>query len=97
MARETPEEKARAQLLAQVLGAAAAAPGAGEHPGHWSLHHIALPAGPGDFTPQPAPEYVEEEYGVFAQLAEMLGVGELLGLDGGRGPLPAEAQAEAGQ
>ena len=73
MAGQTPEEEARARLHAQVAGAAAAAPAMGMHEGHWSLHHIALPAGmPSDFTPYPAPEYAEEELSLFGELLERL-------------------------
>jgi hypothetical protein len=79
---QTPEEKARARLLAQVLGAAAAAEARGQHEGHWQLHHIALPRRPGDFTPYPAPEYVEEEFGILALLGELLGLEHYLGAPG---------------
>jgi hypothetical protein len=73
MARQTPEEEARARLRDQVAGAAAAAPAIGMHEGHWSLHHIALPAHmPGDFTPVPAPEYAEEQLSLFGELLERL-------------------------
>ena len=42
--------------------AARAAEVNGQHEGHWSLHHIALPREmPGDFTRIPVPEYAEEE------------------------------------
>ena len=47
---QTPEENARTMLQAPVTSAAAAAPVAGKHEGHWYLHHIALPSGLGDFT-----------------------------------------------
>ena len=91
MARQTPEQEARARLQAQVAGAAAAAPAMGVHEGHWSLHHIALPADmPSDFTPVPAPEYAEEQYGILALL------GELLGLDAGHARVTAEHELEAG-
>jgi hypothetical protein len=80
---QTPEEKARARLLAQVLGAAAAAEARGQHEGHWTLHHIALPRGMrGDFAPYPAPEYVEEEFGILALLGELLGLEHYLGASG---------------
>jgi hypothetical protein len=79
---QTLEEKARARLVAQVLGAAAAAEARGQHEGHWQLHHIALPRGPGDFTPYPAPEYVEEEFGILALLGELLGLEHYLGAPG---------------
>jgi hypothetical protein len=79
MRHQTPEDKARARLLGQVTAAAAAAPGTGKHPGHWQLHFIALPDGPGDFTPYPAPDYVEEQLSplgeLLERLAEMLGPG----------------------
>jgi hypothetical protein len=91
MAGQTPEEKARARLQAQVSGAAAAAPGRGVHEGHWSLHHIALPTDmPGDFTPVPAPEYAEAQFGILALL------GELLGLDADHDRVAAERGLEAG-
>ena len=91
MAGQTPEQEARARLQAQVAGAAAAAPATGVHEGHWSLHHIALPADmPGDFTPVPAPEYAEAQYGILALL------GELLGLDAGHARVTAEHELEAG-
>jgi hypothetical protein len=32
------------------------------------LHHIALPGGPGDFTPYQAPEYVGEQLSPFGDL-----------------------------
>jgi hypothetical protein len=92
MAQQTSEEQARARLQAQIAGAAAAAPSAGLHEGHWQLHHIALPADmPGDLTPVPVPDYAEAQFGIFALL------GDLLGLDGERGPLPATPELEAGQ
>ena len=51
MAPQTPEEQARARLQAQVFAAAAGSAATGTHEGHWSLHHLALASGPGDFTP----------------------------------------------
>jgi hypothetical protein len=90
---QTPEEKARARLLAQVLGSAAAAEAAGKHEGDWRLHHVALPAGRGDFTPYPLPEYAEEELSPFSQLLERLA--EELGLDHAR--TIAQRGLEAGQ
>jgi hypothetical protein len=89
---QTPEEKARAILQARVTAAAAAASVAGKHEGHWHLHHIALPGGPGDFTPYEAPEYVEEELSPLGELVEHLT--ELLGLDHAR--VIAERGLEAG-
>jgi len=84
---QTPQEKARARLLAQVRGAAAEA--SGQHEGHWSLHHIALPREmPGDFTRIPVPEYAEEELSPFGELLEYLA--GALGLD------RAQVIAEAG-
>jgi hypothetical protein len=41
--------------------------------------HIALPGGPGDFTPYEAPEYVEQELSPLGQLVEHLA--EVLGMD----------------
>ena len=82
MAHQTPEERARATLQAQIAGAAAASPAMGVHEGHWQLHHIALPRGPGDFMPYPVPEYVEEEFGILALLGELLGLEYYLGAPG---------------
>jgi hypothetical protein len=65
---QPPQDKARPRLQAQVTAAAAAAPIAGKHQGHWHLHHIALPVGPDDSTPYQAPEYELPE-----RLAEALG------------------------
>ena len=56
----------------------------GMHPGHWELHHIALPVGgPGDFTPYPVPEYAEETFGPHDPLLGWLG--ELLDIDHAKG------------
>ena len=86
---QTPEEKARARLLTQVLGAAAAAEASGQHEGHWGLHHIALPGKmSGDFTRTQVPDYVEEEFFPFGELLGYLA--EVLGLD------HAQAIAECG-
>jgi hypothetical protein len=82
MPHQTPEQKARARLQAQVTAAAAAARGAGKHPAHWQLHHIALTSGPGDFTPYPAPQYAEDELSPFGELLERLA--EILGPDHAR-------------
>jgi hypothetical protein len=90
---QTPEMKARARLLAQVLGAAAAAEAAGKHEGDWRLHHVALPVGPGDFTPYPVPEYAEEQLSPLGQLLECLA--EVLGPDHARAI--AQRGLEAGQ
>ena len=90
---QTPQEKAWARLLAQVLGASAAAEAAGKHEGDWRLHHIALPAGPGDLTPYPVPEYAEEELSPLGQLLERLA--EVLGPDYARAT--AQRGLEAGQ
>ena len=90
---QTPEEKARARLLAQVNGAAAVAEASGQHEGHWSLHHIALPRKMhGDFTRIPVPEYAEEELSPFGELLEYLA--GALGLD--RAQAIAERDIEAG-
>jgi hypothetical protein len=43
------------------------------------VHHIALPGGPGDFTPYEALEYVEERLGPLGELVEHLA--EVLGMD----------------
>jgi hypothetical protein len=82
MPHQTPEDKARAQLHAQVTAAAAAAHGAALHPAHWQLHHIALTGAPGNFTPYPAPQYAEEELSPFGELLERLT--EMLGPDHAR-------------
>ena len=76
-ARQTSDERAREQLRGQVTAAAQAAALDWRHPGHWELHHIALPGdGPGDFTPYRAPEYAEHGLSPLAfleHLAEILG------------------------
>jgi hypothetical protein len=90
---QTPEEKARARLRAQVSRAAAVAEVSGQHEGHWSLHHIALPREmPGDFTRIPVPEYAEEELSPFGELLEYLAWA--LGPD--RAQVIAERGIEAG-
>jgi hypothetical protein len=93
IAPQTPEEKARARLHAKVTAAAAAATAAGKHEGHWHLHRIALPVGPGDFTPYEALDYAEEELSLFGELLEHLA--EALGPDHGRAI--AQRGLEAGQ
>jgi hypothetical protein len=92
MAHQTPQ-KARTWLYAQVTAAAAAATAAGKHEGHWHLHYLALPAGPGDFTPYQAPEYAEEELSPFGELLQHLA--EALSPD--HAPAIAERGLEAGQ
>ncbi len=63
-------------------------------PGHWHLHHIALPDGrPGDFTPYRAPEYAEQQTGVHEPLLEWLA--GLLTLD--HAAAVAQRGLEAGQ
>ena len=67
----------------------------GKHPGHWHLHHIALPAaGPGDFTPYRAPDYAEETFGPHEPLLELLG--ELFDIDHAKGIARRGLEAEAG-
>jgi hypothetical protein len=78
MAHQTPQQ-ARARLHAQVTAAAAAATVAGKHERHWHLHHIALAAGPGDFTLYQALEYAQEKLSPVAELLERLA--EALGPD----------------
>jgi len=79
-ASKTPAERAREQLHRQVSAAAAAAAADWRHPGHWELHHIALPGGgPGDFTPHRQPEYAEHGLSPAATFLDRLA--ELLGLD----------------
>jgi hypothetical protein len=76
-ASKTPAERAREQLHRQVTAAAAAAAADWRHPGHWELHHTALPGdGPGDFTPYRAPDHAEHGLSPLAfleRLAEILG------------------------
>jgi hypothetical protein len=93
MRHQTPEYEARARLLGQVTAAVAAAPGAGKHPGHWHLHHIALPDGPGDFTPYQAPEYAEDGLWPFGEWLKVLA--DVLGPDHAQGI--ARRGLEAGQ
>ena len=93
MRHQTPEDEARARLQARITAAAAAATTAGKHEGHWHLHHITLPVGPGDFTPYQAPEYAEEELSPFGELLERLA--EALGPDHARAI--AQRGLEAGQ
>jgi hypothetical protein len=92
MAHQTPEE-ARTRVRAQVTGAALAAPSAGLDPAHWQLHHIALPAGPGNFTPYQAPGCIEEELSPFGEWLEALA--DVLGPDHAQGI--ARRGLEAGQ
>jgi len=92
MAHQTPQQ-ARARLHAQVTAAAAAATAAGKHEGHWHLHYIALPGGPGDFTPYEAPEYAEEDLSPFGELLQRLA--EALSPD--HALAIAERSLEAGQ
>jgi hypothetical protein len=49
------EKTTRAHLRANLQAAMA---GDGD-PGHWYLHHIALPDSLGDFTPYQTPDYAE--------------------------------------
>jgi hypothetical protein len=90
MAHQTPEDKARDRLQAQILAAAAAADSAGKHEGHWQLHHVACASGPGDFTPYEAAEDIEEELSPLGEFLDHLA--EVLGLDGA-----TERGLEAGQ
>ena len=92
MAHQTPEERARARLQAQVTAAAEVSPGAGKHEGHWHLHHLALTSGPGDFTPYQAPDYIEEQLSPLGEFLEHLA--EILGPDYAR--VIAERGPEAG-
>jgi hypothetical protein len=42
-----------------------------KHPGHWELHHVALPGNrPGDFTPVRLPDYAEETSSPIRELVE---------------------------
>ena len=94
MAPQTPEEQARARLQAQVFAAAAGSAATGTHEGHWSLHHLALASGPGDFTPYQAPEYVEEELSPLGEFLEHLA--EVLGADHARVVAERGLEAEPG-
>ena len=75
--RPARDDQARGQLRGQVTAAHDAAAAGWRHPGHWELHHIALPGdGPGDFTPYRAPDYAEHGLSPLAfleRLAEILG------------------------
>jgi len=93
MRHQTPEDEARARLQTHATAAAVAAPMAGKHEGHWHLHHIALPSGPGDFTPYQALDYAEDELSPFGELLERLA--EALGPDHARSI--AQRGLEAGQ
>ena len=74
--------------------AADAAARDGREPGHWQLHHIALPGdGPGDFTPYQAPGYAEHGLRPFGEWLEALA--ELLGPD--HAQVIAQRGREAGQ
>jgi len=65
-----------------------------KHPGHWQLHHIALPAGaPSDFTPYRAPGYAEHLTWPLPEWLEQLA--ELLGPD--HAQAIAQRGREAGQ
>jgi hypothetical protein len=59
---------ARAHLCANVQAAEAG----GGHPGDWSLHHYAVHASPGDFTPFRPPDYIETEFGFLPDWAGYL-------------------------
>lgn len=94
MDRTTPADRPCEQLRGQVSAAAAAAAGGWWHPGHWELHHTALPGdGPGDFTPYPAPDYAEHGLSPAAALLERLA--EILGP--GHAQVIARRGLEAGQ
>jgi hypothetical protein len=69
------DKAARAHLQANIEAAADAS----LDPGHWPLHHIALPGGPGDFTPYQAPEYAEHSLWPFGEWLEALA--DVLGPD----------------
>lgn len=72
MERKTLAEQARKQLRSQVSAAATAAAQDWRHAGHWHLHHIALPDGPGDFTPYRAPDYAEHGLLPFGEWIEAM-------------------------
>jgi hypothetical protein len=77
------------RLLSHVSAAVAAAEAAGQHEGQWHLRPIALPDGPGDFTPY---EYAEAELSPFGELLGRLS--EVLGPD--HTQAIAEREVEAG-
>ena len=90
---ETPADAARARLRGQVTAAADLAALDGQHPGHWQLHHIALPADrPGDFTPIRPPEYAEQEA---SSVGELLGYLAEFMLTAGEAQRLAEHQPQA--
>jgi hypothetical protein len=62
------------------------------HESDWRLHHISLPASPGDFTPVRRPGYHEEEHSVAETLAEVL----TALISGSSGTRPGEPEREAG-
>jgi hypothetical protein len=69
----------------------------GQHPGHWHLHHLALPAErPGDFTPFRTPEYAEDAATPHGELWRFLAK-SLLGLGATQRVLEHQAGLEAGQ
>ena len=71
--RPRDDTTAREHLAANVDAAGRASLAGGADPGHWQMHHIALPAGgPGDFTPYRAPDYAEEQHLVHEPLLEVL-------------------------
>ena len=77
MDRDTEARQARERLRGQVAAAADVAAVDWRHPGHWELHHTALPGdAPGDFTPYRAPDHAEHGLSPLAfleRLAEVLG------------------------
>ena len=83
------DKAVRAHLRANIQAAA----GASLDPGHWHLHHIGLPVGPGDFTPYQAPEYAEQGLWPFGEWLEALA--DVLGADHAQGI--ARRGLEAGQ
>ena len=80
---------ARAHLYSNVQAAMAGQ----RDPGHWYLHHIALPDGPGDFTPYSKPDYVERRLWPLGERIEALA--EIFGPDHAR--VIARRGLEAGQ
>jgi hypothetical protein len=88
-----PPTPARDLLRHQVNAAARLAALDGRHPGHWHLHHTALPDGPGDFTPYPAPYYAE--HGLWPPGEWLVVLAELVGPD--HAQVIAQRGREAGQ
>jgi hypothetical protein len=93
--RPRDDAETRGHLTANVDAAARIAQAGGADPGHWHLHHIALPDGtPADFTPFRAPDYAEQAHSPLGEWLERLA--EILGPDHAAGIAERGRQAEAG-